>query len=196
MAFKRAFDVVFSSVFLIVFSPVYAITAILIKIASPGPVFFKKKMLGFKRSDFEIFKFRTMIIDAHLKEEKFLGENGGRFLKVKNDPRITPLGKVLRKYSIDELPQMVNVLKGDMSLVGPRPIFGKELQQFEDWKYLKRFRMKPGLTCIWQVSGRSRTTHEERMRYDIEYVDNWSLSMDFKLLAKTIPVVLTGDGAE
>ena len=195
LGIKRACDIFLSGMLLIFLSPLFLITALLIKVTSPGPIFFKKEMLGINLTPFTMYKFRTMIQGAEKLEAELMSKNKGRFLKVQDDSRITPVGKFLRKFSIDELPQLFNVLKGNMSLVGPRPLFGLELQQFEEWKYLKRFRMRPGLTCIWQVSGRSKTSDNDRIRYDIEYIDKWSLSLDAKLLVNTIPVVLTGDGA-
>ena len=192
---KRAIDVVGALWLLLWLSPIFLITSVLIKLTSPGPVFFWQERLGLHQHPFRMLKFRTMIPTAHLQEESLQQARQEVFFKVQNDPRVTPIGKVLRKYSIDELPQLVNVLKGDMSLVGPRPLFDFEIHRFEQWKPLRRFSMKPGLTGIWQVSGRSQTSDEDRMRFDVEYVEQWSLLLDLKLLLKTIPAVLNGDGA-
>lgn len=192
---KRLIDVVGTVCLLLGLSPVFLMTAAVIKLTSPGPVFFWQERLGLHQRPFRMLKFRTMIPTAHLQEGALQHAREGVFFKVQNDPRITPVGKVLRKYSIDELPQLINVLKGDMSLVGPRPLFHFELQRFERWKPLRRFSMKPGLTGIWQVSGRSKTSDGDRMRYDVEYVERWSLLLDLQLLLKTIPAVLNGDGA-
>lgn len=175
--------------------PVFLATAALIKVTSPGPVFFWQKRLGLHQRPFRMLKFRTMVPAARRQEKALQRARQGVFFKVHNDPRITPIGRVLRKYSIDELPQLFNVLKGEMSLVGPRPLFLFELKRFEQWKPLRRFTMKPGLTGLWQVSGRSATSEESRLRYDVEYVEGWSLWLDLKLLVKTIPVVLRGSGA-
>jgi len=184
-------------VLLVVVSPLLLMTAVLIKLTSPGPVFHIRELVGLNQHPFMMWKFRTMKINAERQEAALreMNKGNGPFFKAKNDLRITPVGRFLRKYSIDELPQLINVLKGDMSLVGPRPITDFELQRFSEWKQLRRFNMRPGLTCIWQVSGRSKTSDADRMRYDLEYVNNWSFLLDVKLLFKTIPVVLKGDGA-
>lgn len=191
---KRLIDITGSVCLLVILSPVMLMTAVLIKLTSPGPVFFWQDRVGLYQSPFRMLKFRTMIPAAHL-QERALRAGEKVFFKIHNDPRITPIGKTLRKYSIDELPQLINVLRGDMSLVGPRPLLVVEMEHFERWKPLRRFSMKPGLTGIWQVSGRSKTSDEDRMRYDVEYVARWSLLLDLKLLLKTIPAVLKGDGA-
>lgn len=182
---------------LVVVSPLLLMTAVLIKLTSPGPVFYIRELVGLNQHPFMMWKFRTMKINAEQRETALveMKKEDSPFFKVKDDPRVTCVGGFLRKYSIDELPQLINVLKGDMSLVGPRPIHDFELQKFSEWKQLRRFSMKPGLTCIWQVSGRSKTSDADRMRYDLEYINNWSLLLDVKLLFKTIPVVLKGDGA-
>jgi lipopolysaccharide/colanic/teichoic acid biosynthesis glycosyltransferase len=191
---KRGIDFTAALLALLVLAPLFLLVAALIKATSPGPVFFKQSRPGLRRRPFTMWKFRTMVPDAERQESQLRGE-GGLFFKPKKDSRVTPLGRFLRKYSIDELPQFINVLKGEMSLVGPRPVLWHELERFQRTEQLRRFEMKPGLTCIWQVSGRSNTTDEARMRYDLEYVDGWSLSTDFKLLLKTVPVVVRGEGA-
>lgn len=194
---KRIVDVVGALTGLVVFLPTFLIAAVLIKLTSRGPVFYVRENLGLKRRPFMMLKFRTMTAAADQQEAALRDVKGaaGPFFKIQNDPRVTSVGRFLRKYSIDELPQLVNVLKGDMSLVGPRPIFDFEFEGFNEWRHLRRFSMKPGLTCIWQVSGRSNTSDVDRMRYDLEYVDNWSFLLDVKIFLKTIPVVLKGDGA-
>ena len=191
---KRLLDISAALAALVILSPLFLLVAALIKLTSPGPVFFRQSRPGLGREPFTMWKFRTMVPGAECHEAQLRGE-GGVFFKPKNDPRVTPVGKFLRKYSIDELPQFFNVLKGEMSLVGPRPVLWHELERFSSPGQLRRFEMRPGLTCIWQVSGRSNTTDEARMRYDLEYVERWSLATDFKLLLKTVPVVLRGEGA-
>lgn len=195
MWLKRVGDVVGSLLLLIALWPVFLIVAVLIKLTSPGPVLFRQERLGLHRRPFRMWKFRTMWPEAEQQEAELLRAHHGVFFKPSNDPRVTPLGRVLRKYSLDELPQLINVLKGEMSLVGPRPIRDFELQQFTTWQQLRRFSLKPGLTCLWQVNGRSNTSDEDRLRYDLEYVEHWSLLLDFKILLRTIPAVFSGNGA-
>jgi len=197
---KRAFDFTFSLLLLIALSPVLLVTALLIKLTSPGSVFFVQKRVGLNKRTFYIYKFRTMVINAEekLREIEHLNEVAGPVFKIKNDPRLTPVGKLLRKTSIDELPQLFNVLIGDMSLVGPRPLQLRDYELFtdegEDWQRC-RFSVRPGITCLWQVSGRSSLPFQEWMELDRHYVRNWSLWLDLRILAKTIPAVLRGSGA-
>src|SRR5215207_456867 len=191
---KRLMDISAALVALVILAPLFLLVAALIKLTSPGPVFFQQSRPGLGRRPFTMWKFRTMVPGAERQEAELCGA-GGLFFKPRNDARVTPVGRFLRKYSIDELPQFFNVLKGEMSLVGPRPVLWHELERFSSGEHLRRFEMKPGLTCIWQVSGRSNTTDEARMRHDLEYVEGWSLCTDFKLLLKTVPVVLKGEGA-
>jgi lipopolysaccharide/colanic/teichoic acid biosynthesis glycosyltransferase len=195
LVLKRLMDVVGSLVLLVVLSPVFLLTAILVRLSSPGPIVIWQERLGLNQEPFRMLKLRTMVADAPRYETRLQQQMVGTFFKVKNDPRITPVGRFLRRYSLDELPQLVNVLRGDMSLVGPRPLFAWELERFREWTHLRRFSMKPGLTCIWQVSGRSNTTDEDRMRYDVEYVERWSLWLDVRLLLRTVPAVLRAEGA-
>jgi len=197
LVIKRIIDIIGAVTLLVVLSPIFVLTAILIKLNSPGPVFHIRERVGYNLSPLMMWKFRTMIRNAEELEPDFRdqGNENGPFFKVRNDPRVTKLGRFFRRYSIDELPQLINVLKGEMSLVGPRPLFDHEVRKFIEPKWYRRFIMKPGLTCIWQVNGRSNTSYEDRMRYDLEYIDNWSLLLDFKLLLKTMPAVLKGDGA-
>jgi len=194
LGLKRLVDFTAALLALLVLSPLLFAVAVLIKLTSPGPVFFKQSRPGLHRQPFLMWKFRTMVPGAERQEANLRGAEG-LFFKPKNDARVTPIGRFLRKYSVDELPQFINVLRGEMSLVGPRPILWHELERFGSPEHLRRFEMKPGLTCIWQVSGRSNTTDEARMSYDLQYVEGWSLAADFKLLLKTVPVVIRGEGA-
>jgi len=193
---KRALDIIASGLGLIFLSPLFLAVAILIKLTSPGPVFYRQKRAGMNGRKFILYKFRSMYKGAHEKLSELTASNEmqGPVFKMKNDPRITPLGRFLRKLSIDELPQLFNVFVGHMSLVGPRPPLPSEVSQYEPWQR-RRLSMRPGITCLWQVSGRNKIGFEEWMRLDLEYLDNWSLWLDFKILCKTIPVVLFGIGA-
>jgi exopolysaccharide biosynthesis polyprenyl glycosylphosphotransferase len=194
---KRTFDIACSLSLLIIFSPLFAIVAALIKLTSPGTVFFAQKRVGINKRQFTMFKFRTMISAAESMQDQLvhLNEMSGPVFKIKNDPRITPVGHFLRKTSIDELPQLLNVLKGDMSLVGPRAMSVRDYQSFsEDWQR-RRFSVPPGITCLWQVLGRNTIPFEQWMILDMQYIDGWSLWLDFKILALTIPAVLKGMGA-
>jgi exopolysaccharide biosynthesis polyprenyl glycosylphosphotransferase len=197
---KRFIDILLSTAALLILSPALILTAIVIKLTSPGPVFFVQKRVGLNKRVFNIFKFRTMVPDAEkrLKDLEHLNEVSGPVFKIMRDPRITPIGSFLRKTSIDELPQLLNVVKGDMSLVGPRPL---QLRDYEllteggpDWQRC-RFSVRPGITCLWQVNGRSSLPFEQWMELDQEYVHKWSLWLDVQILAKTIPAVLKGSGA-
>ena len=194
---KRALDFVLSLSTIIILSPLFIVTAILVKLSSPGPVFFNQERLGLNKRRFHIVKFRTMIPNAEqmLAELERLNEVSGPVFKIKNDPRLTSIGKFLRKTSIDELPQLFNVLKGDMSLVGPRPLPVRDYEGFDqDW-HRRRFSIRPGITCLWQVNGRSSVPFEKWMELDMRYIDEWSLWLDLKILAGTIPAVLRGSGA-
>jgi len=194
---KRAFDLVVSFSLLLFLSPLLVFTAILIKLTSSGPVFFKQKRLGLNKRRFHIYKFRTMVADAEqrMREVEHLNEVSGPVFKIKNDPRITPLGRFLRKTSIDELPQLLNVFLADMSLVGPRPLPVRDYEGFnEDWQR-RRFSVKPGITCLWQVKGRSSIAFEQWMQLDLQYIDKWSLWLDMQILVWTIPAILKGSGA-
>jgi exopolysaccharide biosynthesis polyprenyl glycosylphosphotransferase len=195
---KRLIDFLSSCVLLTLLSPPFLIVALFIKITSPGPVFFVQERIGLNKRRFMLIKFRTMVVDAERKihELEHLNEVKGPAFKIKNDPRITRIGRFLRKASIDELPQLINVLKGDMSLVGPRPLPIRDYNGFdEDW-HRRRFSVQPGITCLWQCNGRSNVSFDRWMQLDMEYIDNWSLWLDFKILAMTIPAVLRGSGAE
>lgn len=193
---KRFIDGTASAALLLLLLPFFIIISILIKATSSGPVFFRQQRLGYNGRLFDCLKFRTMVENAEelKKSLSHLNEVSGPVFKIKNDPRITKIGRVLRKTSIDELPQLINVFKGDMSLVGPRPPVPSEVSQY-DLPHLRRLSMKPGITCLWQVNGRSSVSFDHWMELDREYIDHWSLWLDFKILAKTIPAVLRGSGA-
>jgi exopolysaccharide biosynthesis polyprenyl glycosylphosphotransferase len=196
---KQLMDFVGALLALIPCSLVMAVVAIAIKLTSPGPVLFRQQRAGLNGKPFTMLKFRTMVSNAEqLKQElERLNEMSGPVFKVTNDPRITPIGKWLRKTSLDEFPQLFNVLTGDMSLVGPRPLPLDEVARFDDVAHRRRLSVKPGLTCIWQVSGRNKVSDfREWVRLDLQYIDNWSLWLDIKILLKTIPVVLFGWGAK
>lgn len=190
---KRLIDVFCSFLGVLVLSPLFIIIAIIIKATSKGPVFFSQKRVGKNGKEFYMYKFRSMVVNAEELKEKLAAQNemSGPMFKMKDDPRVTKVGKFIRKTSIDELPQLWNVLKGDMSLVGPRPSLPKEVAQFEEWMY-RRLEVKPGLTCYWQVSGRNNIDFEDWMKLDIKYVDERSTWIDIKLIFKTVGV-LFGD---
>jgi exopolysaccharide biosynthesis polyprenyl glycosylphosphotransferase len=196
-ACKRLIDVAGSIALLALFSPPMLVVALLIKLTSPGPVFFVQERLGLNKRRFPMFKFRTMVVDAEERQSELesLNEAGGPVFKMRDDPRVTPLGRWLRKSSLDELPQLFNVLRGELSLVGPRPLPVRDFERFDEYWFNRRFSVKPGITCIWQVSGRSETNFDGWIRQDLEYIDNWSLALDLKILIKTIPAVLRGTGA-
>jgi exopolysaccharide biosynthesis polyprenyl glycosylphosphotransferase len=194
---KRLLDVVGSLVLLILLAPFFLAVAALIKLTSPGPVFFTQQRVGLNKRSFTMFKFRTMVPGAESLQEKLLhlNEMTGPAFKIKNDPRVTWIGRGLRKTSIDELPQLLNVLKGDMSLVGPRAMSVRDYQFFsEDWQR-RRFSVPPGITCLWQIHGRNTIPFEQWMVLDMQYIDKWSLWLDLKILAQTIPAVFRGSGA-
>ena len=193
---KRALDVIVAGALLILLAPVLVLVAIAIRLSSPGPILFVQRRIGYRCAEFDIFKFRTMDDGAERHERRLADAHSDRtFLKIEHDPRVTPLGRVLRRFSIDELPQLYNVLRGDMSLLGPRPLLTSDLHRFPRASVMRRFAMKPGISGLWQVSGRSLLPDAERIRLDIDYVDNWSLSRDLTILARTIPVVVTARGA-
>jgi exopolysaccharide biosynthesis polyprenyl glycosylphosphotransferase len=194
---KRLLDFIISAISLLCLSLLFVIISVIIKINSKGPSFYSQLRCGLYGRKFKFFKFRTMVIDAELKQKDLImfNEMSGPVFKMANDPRVTKIGKWLRKYSIDELPQLWNVLKGDMSLVGPRPPLPEEVERFTS-SQRRKMSMRPGITCLWQVSGRSTIADfNEWMKLDLEYIDNWSLWLDFKILLKSIPVVLSGKGS-
>ncbi len=192
---KRALDVVFSALVLLLVSPFFLFASIGVKLTSPGPVFFRQERCGKNGRRFKVLKFRTMIEDADqaLASLKHLNEMSGPVFKSRNDPRVTSFGRLLRKYSIDELPQFVNVLKGDMSIVGPRPPLPSEISQY-DLAQRRRLSVKPGITCLWQVNGRNKIGFTDWVRLDLEYIDKWSFWLDLKIILKTVPAVLRGTG--
>jgi exopolysaccharide biosynthesis polyprenyl glycosylphosphotransferase len=196
LALKRLLDVAISMIILVLSMPALLIAALGIKLSSPGKVLFKQERIGLNGRIFMLYKFRTMVADAHARrgEIAHLNEMTGPVFKAKDDPRITPIGRVLRKFSLDELPQLWNVLKGDMSLVGPRPPIPEEVANYHRW-HRRRLSMKPGLTCLWQISGRNNIDFDRWMQLDLQYIDNWSPSLDLKILLRTIPAVLSGRGA-
>jgi exopolysaccharide biosynthesis polyprenyl glycosylphosphotransferase len=196
---KTAMDFCGALTALILSSWVFAIIAIAIKLTSPGPVFFKQQRSGLNGAPFTLIKFRTMITNAEqFKHElEAMNEMSGPVFKVTNDPRITPIGKFLRRYSLDELPQLWNVLRGEMSLVGPRPLPVDEVKRFNDFSHRRRLSVKPGITCLWQVKGRNKISDfKDWVRLDLEYIDHWSLQLDIKILFMTIPAVLRATGAK
>lgn len=190
---KRVIDIVGSLVGLVVLSPILLIVAILIKFDSKGPILFSQIRVGKNGKKFKMYKFRSMVVDAEELKEKLQEKNErkGPMFKIKDDPRITKIGKFIRKTSIDELPQLINILKGEMSIVGPRPSLPKEVEQFDDWM-LERLEVKPGLTCYWQVEGRDDIEFREWMELDVKYVKERNLKIDIVLIFKTI-FVLFGD---
>jgi exopolysaccharide biosynthesis polyprenyl glycosylphosphotransferase len=194
---KRLTDAVVSAVLLLALAPVFLAVAALIRLTSKGPVFFRQTRIGYGKRPFEILKFRTMVVDAEklMAQVEHLNETNGPTFKLTNDPRITPLGKFLRKSSLDEIPQLINVFLGDMSLVGPRPLPVRDYEGFsKDW-HRRRFSVKPGITCLWQVMGRSSISFDEWMALDMRYIDQWSVWLDIKILFQTIPAVFRGSGA-
>lgn len=196
---KQIVDYVGALAALLLLALPLALVALLIKLSSPGPVLFRQMRSGLNGAPFTIYKFRTMVTNAEqLKHElEAMNEMRGPVFKVSKDPRITPLGKILRRYSIDELPQLFNVLRGEMSLVGPRPLPVDEVRRFNDLSHRRRLSVKPGLTCLWQISGRNQIVEfKDWVRLDLEYIDNWSFWLDLRILLRTIPAVFLGTGAK
>jgi exopolysaccharide biosynthesis polyprenyl glycosylphosphotransferase len=196
---KRSFDLALSGTITFLLGPLLAITALLIKLDSPGPVLFRQVRMGSGGRPFHIYKFRTMVTNAEQRKAEIAHLNshakpGGdpRMFKVQQDPRVTRIGRILRHYSIDEMPQLFNVVKGDMSLIGPRPLILEEDQHVSDWGR-KRLELKPGMTGLWQVSGRNSVPFEDMVKLDYLYVTTWSLANDCRLLLQTVPIVLGGD---
>lgn len=192
---KRATDIVFSGLGLLLLWPVMVLAALLVKLTSPGPIIFRQERCGLNGRRFTVYKFRSMVADAeamrpaleHLNEKQTV-------FKIRNDPRLTSVGRLLRKSSIDELPQLWNIFRGDMSIVGPRPPIPSEVENYERWQR-RRLRMRPGLTCLWAVEGRDHLDFDTMMRKDLQYIDSWSLTLDIRIMLLTIPLVLTGKGA-
>lgn len=192
---KRLMDVALSLVLIVLLAPLFAAIILMIKLTSRGTATFVQRRIGFRSNIFEMYKFRTMYADAETLQRSLAEQSDSNFLKVHRDPRVTPVGRFLRRFSLDELPQLFNVLEGTMSLVGPRPLLVSDLERLPIRGEMRRFSVRPGMTGLWQVSGRSLTTEEERLRLDREYVNEWSLWLDTKILLRTIVVVLTGRGA-
>jgi exopolysaccharide biosynthesis polyprenyl glycosylphosphotransferase len=193
---KRGLDLVMALSALVALSPLLLILAVLVKLTSRGPIFFSQTRCGLGGRKFVLYKFRSMRPDADLLREELeaLNEVDGPVFKIRNDPRCTPIGRFMRKFSLDELPQLVNILKGDMSFVGPRPPLPEEVEKYERWQR-RRLRMQPGLTCLWALEGRSKLSFRRWMELDLEYIDHWSMMLDWKILLRTIPIVLVGRGA-
>ena len=193
---KRLMDLAGSALLLVLLSPLLLAVAVAVKLTSPGPVLFGQERIGMNKRRFRLLKFRSMMVDAEERKKDLahLNEMNGPVFKIRKDPRVTPIGAILRKLSIDELPQLINVFKGEMSLVGPRPPLLSEVDLY-DWSDRRRLSIKPGITCLWQVNGRNKLTFEEWMILDRKYIDNWSIWLDVKILLKTVPVVLLCKGA-
>jgi lipopolysaccharide/colanic/teichoic acid biosynthesis glycosyltransferase len=193
---KRLLDVVAASLGLVLLSPVIAVLAVIVRATSRGPVFYRSTRIGRGGRPFTFYKLRSMVKDADLKRQHLshLNEADGPVFKIARDPRITPIGRFMRTTSLDEIPQFWNVLRGDMSLVGPRPPIPEEVAQYEPWQ-LRRLDVRPGLTCLWQISGRSCIGFQEWMRLDLEYIRHRSLKLDLKILLRTLPAVLSREGA-
>lgn len=194
---KRILDLTLTIAALPILVPLFCLVAFAIKIESRGPVFFVQQRVGLRKHEFPMFKFRSMYEDAEerMKDLEHLNEASGPIFKITNDPRVTRIGKFIRRTSIDELPQLINVLRGEMSLVGPRPMSLRDVEKFDKGVQRKRFSVQPGLTCIWQVSGRSNLTFDQWLELDLQYIENWSFWLDIQLLLKTVPAVVFSKGA-
>jgi exopolysaccharide biosynthesis polyprenyl glycosylphosphotransferase len=196
-AAKKGMDLILGLIMIMAALPLMVCTAIAIKVTSRGPIFFIQKRIGYNKRVFSLYKFRTMVVEAEKlqSELEILNEMDGPVFKIRNDPRLTKIGRWLRKWSIDELPQLFNVVKGDMSLVGPRPLPIRDYREFsKDW-HRKRFSVLPGITCFWQVNGRNNVSFAEWMKMDMKYIDDWKFSVDLKILLKTIPAIIRKEGA-
>ena len=195
-ALKRIFDIVLSGIALICLSPIFVITAIAIKLEDGGPAFFTQQRAGKDMKTFKMYKFRSMYVNADEKLKELLKENEqtGHAFKIKNDPRITKVGKFIRKTSIDELPQLINIIKGDMSIVGPRPILPFQMEECNDYER-QRLIVQPGLTCYWQIGGRANIKWDEWVELDLNYIEDMSLWTDLKMIVKTVPAVFDSEGA-
>jgi exopolysaccharide biosynthesis polyprenyl glycosylphosphotransferase len=193
---KRVYDLAFASLGMLLTLPLWIAIALLVKLTSPGPIFFRQRRVGHRGRPFTILKFRTMRVgaDEMLAELRALNEADGPLFKLRDDPRVTRVGRWLRRWSFDELPQLFNVVRGDMSLVGPRPPLPEEVREYEEWQF-DRLEVPPGITGLWQISGRSDLSFDEYVRLDLFYIENWSLAYDFFIVAKTIPVLLSKRGA-
>ena len=193
---KRAFDLVASGAGMLLLSPVFAVVAVAVKVTSPGPVFFRQRRVGHRGQPFTMLKFRSMQVGADRMVEELRSRHDvqGLMFKMKDDPRVTPVGRFLRRLSLDELPQLINVLRGEMSLVGPRPPLPEEVTRYEEWQF-DRLEVPPGITGLWQVSGRSELSFDDCLRLDLFYIENWSFAYDLFIIAKTIPVLFSSRGA-
>jgi exopolysaccharide biosynthesis polyprenyl glycosylphosphotransferase len=194
---KRALDIFVAASGLVLLAPIFFLIALAVKITSPGPVFFVQERYGFRRRRFQMWKFRSMVSNAPdlMAQLETQNEASGPIFKIKNDPRITPLGRFLRRTSLDELPQLWNVFLGDMSLVGPRPMSTRDVSRFEHAQLMRRFSVRPGITGMWQVVGRGSLSFEQWISLDFSYIDQWSFALDLKILARTVPAVLKRSGA-
>ncbi len=193
---KRIFDIVISCIALVILLPWFVLIAVLVRLSSPGPVIYRSERIGLCGKPFKFPKFRSMYLDAdkRLAELQKVNEKDGPIFKIKNDPRITPIGRILRKFSLDELPQFISVLRGEMSIVGPRPPIRHEVEQYDDVA-MRRLTVKPGITCYWQVMGRSDLTFDEWMELDNRYIDEMNFLVDLSIVLRTIPAVIRGRGA-
>jgi exopolysaccharide biosynthesis polyprenyl glycosylphosphotransferase len=190
---KRGFDIALAGMGIAITAPLMACIALVLRLTTPGPALFRQKRVGMNGRTFTMYKFRTMVEDAERLQPAMAGENemDGPVFKIRRDPGVTPLGRVLRRLSLDELPQLWNVLLGDMSLVGPRPPLPHEVRQYRGWQR-RRLSVRPGITCLWQVKGRNRIGFDSWMKLDLEYIDNWSWWLDFKILLRTLPAMVRG----
>lgn len=197
LGIKRFIDILVSGVMLVLLLPLFIVVALLIKLSDNGPIFFVQTRVGLHKREFKLYKFRTMVVNAEQLQAELEMQNevDGPVFKITNDPRMTPIGGFLRRYSIDELPQLINVFKGEMSLVGPRPLPLRDFENFDEHWTRRRFSVRPGITCIWQTSGRSDISFEQWMELDLKYIDHWSLKLDLMILLKTIPAIIKGTGA-
>jgi exopolysaccharide biosynthesis polyprenyl glycosylphosphotransferase len=197
LVIKRLMDILGSLVLLVVLSPFFFLIAVSIKLTSPGPAIFRQERYGWGKRRFRMLKFRTMVENAEdlQVELEILNEASGPVFKIRDDPRITRLGHFLRRTSLDELPQLWHVLTGEMSLVGPRPLPLRDVGKFDEPWLMRRFSMRPGLTCLWQISGRSNVDFDKWIGLDLEYIDRWSLWLDLAILVRTLPAVIGGRGA-
>jgi exopolysaccharide biosynthesis polyprenyl glycosylphosphotransferase len=195
-ALKRAFDIALSSTMLVLLFPLLFVVAVAVKLESRGPVLFRQQRVGLRGRPFAMLKFRSMVVDAEARQAALMAQNeqSGPVFKMARDPRVTRVGRFIRRYSIDELPQLVNVLRGDMAVVGPRPPLASEVERYEAWQR-RRLSVRPGITCGWQVSGRNKIGFEEWMLLDLHYIDNWRFQHDLALVLKTVPAVLGANGA-
>lgn len=194
--FKRVFDIVVTILLLIVLFPLFLLIALIVRLSSPGPIIYRSERIGLCGKPFQFPKFRSMYVDSDKKLQQLLSENekDGPIFKIKNDPRITPVGRFLRKYSLDELPQLISVLRGEMSLVGPRPPIRREVEQYDEVA-MRRLTVKPGITCYWQVMGRSDLTFDEWMELDNRYINEMSFLVDLSIVLRTPGAVVRGRGA-